>query len=30
MDPSLSAYGPARATVAGEPLTAEELHRIDA
>jgi xylulose-5-phosphate/fructose-6-phosphate phosphoketolase len=30
MDPSLSAYGPARATVAGEPLTPEELHRIDA
>src|SRR4051794_18738027 len=29
-DPSLSAYGPARATVAGEPLGPDELYKIDA
>ena len=29
-DESLSAYGPARATVAGTPLSREELRRIDA
>ncbi|BDG01464.1 phosphoketolase [Anaeromyxobacter oryzae] len=27
---TLSAYGPARATVAGAPLTPEEVHRLDA
>ncbi len=30
MDPSLSAYGPARATIPGEPLSPGELHKIDA
>jgi xylulose-5-phosphate/fructose-6-phosphate phosphoketolase len=30
MDPSLSAYGPARATVAGQPLSVDELHKIHA
>ena len=29
-DESLSAYGPARTTVAGTPLSREELRRIDA
>jgi xylulose-5-phosphate/fructose-6-phosphate phosphoketolase len=28
--PELSAFGPARATIAGAPLSADELHRIDA
>jgi hypothetical protein len=29
MDPPLSAYGPVRATVAGTPLTPDEVRRID-
>jgi xylulose-5-phosphate/fructose-6-phosphate phosphoketolase len=29
-DPSLSAYGPARATAAGQPLSADELHKMHA
>jgi xylulose-5-phosphate/fructose-6-phosphate phosphoketolase len=30
MEPSLSAYGAARATIAGGPLSPDELHNIDA
>ena len=30
VDPSLSAYGKARSTVQGEPLTFEELRKTDA
>ncbi len=29
-DESISAYGPARATVEGAPLSMDELHQIDA